>query len=377
MLPRADISNMIRPAAATESVQSVVSVADTRREAFSRLAQITLGQELQGKVLSRFSDGTHLVNIANTAARMTLPAHVRVGDALSLTLIAKDPRPTFLLTENNAGNTQATPGAPNNAAARAQQTLQQGATTTVTHQLALPTGAQPATPQTTPQSTATSLSNAAKLIDSLLQASQQGNMSNAINGNAPLYPNPGLQTAVLAANLRQAIQLSGVFYESHVAQWAGGQRSLAELQKEPQAQMRQQARDGGNILQRADPGHSQMGQIINLQLNALEQHRLIWQGQAWPGQDMHWEITQEDAHDKERHPDGEHDGAWQSTVRFNFKHLGGVEASIHLVGEHIHIQINTDKQDTVAKLNAHSHLLKESMLAAGSPLDTLTVKKDD
>jgi hypothetical protein len=377
LLPRADITNMIRPAAATDSIQSVVSVADTRRDAFSRLAQITLGQELQGKVLSRFSDGTHLVHIANTAARMTLPAHVRVGDALFLTLISKDPRPTFLLSENTPGNSQTTPGGPAPQGARAQQTLQQGAASTVLQQPHLPAGQQTVATGAAPQSTATSLSSAAKLIDTLLQASQQGNMSNAINGSTPLYPTPNLQTAALAANLRQAIQLSGVFYESHVAQWANGKRPIEELQKEPQAHIRQQSRTNNEITLRADPGHSQMGQIINLQLNALEQHRLIWQGQAWPGQDMHWEIMQEEPQDKEHHDADDKDGAWQSTVKFNFTHLGAVHASIHLIGEHIHIKINTDNADTADKLNARSHLLKESMLAAGSPLDSLTVKKDD
>lgn len=376
MLPRADITSLVKPTTPTQPIQSIVSVADTRREAFSRLAQITIGQELQGKVLSRFSDGTHLVQIANTAARMTLPAYAGVGDGLLLKLIGTDPRPTFLLSERTPASTPETPGAPGTPAARAQQTLQQGSAATVTHQTPLPTGHQGAA-QTAPQGTPTSLSSAAKLIDTLLQASQQGNMSNAITGGAPLYPGPMLQTAALAANLRQAIQSSGVFYESHVAQWASGKRPIEDLQKEPQGQVRQQARSGSDILQRADPTHSQLGQIINLQLNALEQHRLIWQGQAWPGQDMQWEIMQEDAQDKEQHEAQDNETAWQSTVRFQFRNLGGIAASIHVIGNQIHIQINTDSAQTADRLNAQSHLLKQSMLAAGSPLDSLTVKKDD
>lgn len=89
MLPRADITDMIKPASATGAISSIVPVADIRREALSRLAQISLGQELQAKVLSRFNDGTHLVHVANTAARMALPANVRVGDAFLLTLITR------------------------------------------------------------------------------------------------------------------------------------------------------------------------------------------------------------------------------------------------------------------------------------------------
>ena len=40
-------------------------------------------------------------------------------------------------------------------------------------------------------------------------------------------------------------------------------------------------------------------QLVNQQLATQEQARVAWQGQVWPGQDMHWEI-QKDAPDAER-----------------------------------------------------------------------------
>jgi peptidyl-tRNA hydrolase len=376
LLPSADLANVVRPAAAVTPVSSVVSVADMRREAFSRLAQISIGQELQAKVVSQFKDGSHLVHIANTAARMNLPNNVNVGDDIFLKLLSKDPRPTFLLSERQtvAGqNPQNPTAAPQT---RTPGNFQQVAGNAVVAQnVALPTQLTTSNPQAQPSVT-TSLSNAGKLIDTLLQATQTGSLPNAINSSAPLSTNPALQTAVLANNLRQAIQLSGVFYESHLAQWVVGQRTLQDLQKEPQAKIKAQTHTASDILQANDPSTSQLGKIIHMQLTALEQHRLIWQGQAWPGQEMHWEIMQ-DATDEQDNPaqQGEAD-SWQSNVRFNFKHLGGVEAHIHLIAGQIHIRIQTNQETTAEELIAHSHLLRESMLAAGSPLDSLTVKHD-
>jgi hypothetical protein len=40
----------------------------------------------------------------------------------------------------------------------------------------------------------------------------------------------------------------------------------------------------------------QSAQTINLQLNALEQHRVAWQGELWPGQHFEWEISDESNH---------------------------------------------------------------------------------
>ncbi|HDR9056148.1 TPA: flagellar hook-length control protein FliK [Burkholderia vietnamiensis] len=44
-------------------------------------------------------------------------------------------------------------------------------------------------------------------------------------------------TAALRAALAQAVSESGLFYESHLAQWLAGQRPLAALMREPQARL--------------------------------------------------------------------------------------------------------------------------------------------
>ncbi|WP_186125315.1 flagellar hook-length control protein FliK [Burkholderia gladioli] len=68
---------------------------------------------------------------------------------------------------------------------------------------------------------------------------------------APLTPSIAQAAiAALAAALARSVADSGLFYESHLAQWLAGQRGMAELAREPQNQLTQAAaREGG-----ASPG---------------------------------------------------------------------------------------------------------------------------
>jgi hypothetical protein len=67
------------------------------------------------------------------------------------------------------------------------------------------------------------------------------------SGGAPASP-----AAALSSALVQAVADSGLFYESHLAQWLAGQRSFAMLAREPQAQF---ADDG--VFASARPGGAQ------------------------------------------------------------------------------------------------------------------------
>jgi len=383
MLPRVDVANIVQPVAAIEAPTATLAVADAKQEAFSRLAQIAIGQQMQGKVLSLFNDGTYLVRIANTAARMVLPTSTRTGDSMLLTLVSKDPRPTFLMGESQPAEegdtvTLSPGGRQMEKDLQSLRTAQRDMTGTIGKNDALEVvdGKSGQAPASNPQaSSTTSLSAAGKLIDTLLQASQHGNVSNAIAGKTPLIPSPTVSTTQLASALHDGVTLSGVFYESHVAAWSEGKRPVAELLKEPQAQLGPKTGAASDLLTSNDPAHTQLGQIINLQLNALEQHRITWQGEVWPGQHMEWDISQEQ---QQKNGAQEDDAAptWHSVVRFNFEHLGAVSASIRLVGQQIHMQVSTSNDNAAAALRANGNLLTEAMSAAGTSLDSLIVKQD-
>ncbi|RQT12245.1 flagellar hook-length control protein FliK [Burkholderia contaminans] len=134
-------------------------------------------------------------------------------------------------------------------------------------------GSPPAAP---PASTQTALSDVGRVLDAIARAG--GDATPAIVGRAPLLADPTvlltdtaaparapaaadqaasstpasaaassaaavrdaaatLPVAALRAALAQAVSESGLFYESHLAQWLAGQRPLAALMREPQARL--------------------------------------------------------------------------------------------------------------------------------------------
>jgi len=137
------------------------------------------------------------------------------------------------------------------------------------------TGAPPAAPQASAQ---TALSDVALVLDAISRSG--GAATPVIAGRAPLLADPSvllsaaavapdgqpasgpaasaaasstpspasdvaaaraaaaaLPVATLRAALAQAVGESGLFYESHLAQWLAGQRPLAALMREPQARL--------------------------------------------------------------------------------------------------------------------------------------------
>ncbi|WP_175890753.1 flagellar hook-length control protein FliK [Burkholderia cepacia] len=149
-------------------------------------------------------------------------------------------------------------------------------------------GSPPAAP---PASTQTALSDVGRVLDAISRAG--GDSTPAIAGRVPLLADPtvlltdtalparapaasdpaasstpaaaaassaaaareagaALPVATLRAALAQAVSESGLFYESHLAQWLAGQRPLAALMREPQARL-------AAALAPADPDAAQHG----------------------------------------------------------------------------------------------------------------------
>jgi hypothetical protein len=81
------------------------------------------------------------------------------------------------------------------------------------------------------------LSAAARTIDTILRLAPDS--PGPVQASAPVWPAaPGTGAPALAplvaAALKEALSASGLFYESHLAQWASGSRSFEQLQAEPQ-----------------------------------------------------------------------------------------------------------------------------------------------
>lgn len=241
-----------------------------------------------------------------------------------------------------------------------------------------PASELPPLDHTTPQST---LSNTARVLTTVLTtATAQGGMTAqlALIGKTALFGNGLPATDELAQKLQDTISKSGLFYESHVTQWAKGERTLPELMREPQMQRLAQ---GGEQAARTGAGGPDLtaAQMINQQLHTHEQGRVQWQGEAWPGQQMQWDIR------RQQREGGKHDGGddaapeqvWRSGVRFRFPLLGEVSAAVTMIGGQVHIQIQTGNDDTAGTLRAHAARLETAMEAAGAPLSSLQITQDE
>lgn len=84
------------------------------------------------------------------------------------------------------------------------------------------------------------LSGVARLITGLLADSRPGE-GRAVRGTAPVWTGAGRppDARAMAASLARQLSDSGLFYESHLAQFVAGSRSLAQMQREPQALLAQ------------------------------------------------------------------------------------------------------------------------------------------
>jgi hypothetical protein len=192
MVTRADSTGLgIGPVASLGATQRVASVTDTRsQQSFDQFTPASFGKIFKAEVLSSLTDGSFTVKLeeAGTTLQMNLPAGTQVGDKLELTLIGNQPRPTF----------------------------------------SLPTQTEPAV--------STSISQTGKLIDDLLHTAQSEGAPTTLVGKSALVTSPDAPPTQVATALKNTLAYSGLFYESHVSQWASGERPLSELMREPQAQ---------------------------------------------------------------------------------------------------------------------------------------------
>ncbi len=393
-LSGADMSGA-RPPGAVEATRAVTPLGDIRQENIDRLVRLEVGKQFQAQILSRFNDGTFMVRIADTSARIALPGDGAVGDDLQLTLLATDPRPTFSLDSHSTAGAPAATGTP--AARIAQALYLSNAGVQAAGAPLAESGAAPA-----------SLSSAGRLVANLLASARDSGASTALVGRIPLSNLPGAGATQLASALHDSLTFSGLFYESHVHQWANGERALTDLLREPQARggaaganampaaaapatdvPAEVAEARRNLLEyfstapagasgssaALDAGAAQM---INRQLHALEQQGVRWQGELYPGQPMEWEVRRRDeaAHSSGGEAAVQPPQQWQSVVRFSLPSLGVVSATINLAGEHVQIQVRTESEDAAAALRRHGPKLASALDVAGASLDALNIRRE-
>lgn len=331
MLPKLDLSSPL-PVSSTRTVRDTATVADPRQDSAIRLDQIAIGKAFLARVEAILHDGSSLVRFGTTPPpmnstdpllKMLLPEGSQVGDDLKLTLLAKEPVLTFGLERG------------------------------------------------TSQEANTQLSSTARLLGALVQG-RKGEQDSAVQGMRAVLQATEGQPDKIATQLHATIDKSGLFYESHLNEWASGQRSLSDVQDEPQ---NQSASPSKATAQGESPTPMDPTKLIPAQLEAMEHRKIVWQGELRPGQPMRWEI-QEDTPGKSEPGQAEQAAVWQTTVSFEMPGLGKVHAHLRLQGEHVQMHVRTVDETAAELLKQQTPRLSQALEASGTLLDSMKIEPD-
>lgn len=315
-------SNLMSSLQALARSDKPLILADTSNNPVSKLQP---GQRIQAVVQEQVSPGLFKVQVNGQFMQLRLPAQLQQGSTLDLQVESTIPRLTFSFSAS-------------------------------------------AQPMSTPdQISATSrfLANIAELP--LAKAHIESSSGPAVWQTGGATPD----TRQLAAGLKDALANSGLFYESHQAQWVGGERSTAQLLIEPQNQLPRTTSTDTSLSLSALPVNKELIPLVQQQLHTLETHQLTWSGQIWPNQHMQWEIQgQPEGH--AQHPD---ERLWSTEMELDLNKLGDVHARLVYNQGGIKLTLHAADAASVDLFNRHLPELHNTLTAAGIRLTSAVVEK--
>lgn len=116
--------------------------------------------------------------------------------------------------------------------------------------------------------------------------------------------------------------------------------------------------------------------LVPQQLQVLEQQRLLWHGEIWPGQNMEWEIIRQ--REEEQHETAaQNDRCIDSSITLHLPRLGRVTARLQQSGGQLHVALQAQDANTRSLLKQESSRLTERLQAGGQSLARLTVDAHD
>lgn len=290
--------------------ESIVNPVSPVRGIPADLPELTLGQRFTARIESALPDGTFRALVAGRSLTLALPESAAPGDTLELIVTGRTPG--LIVAETADHQAQAS------------------------------------------QSPPTTLSRAGQIISTLLAGEEHAPQPATITRAAPLLPEPALQAARLAPALQQTIVESGLFYEAHQAQWIAGRYPAEALAREPQARharmpqapsaaavaQRPEAAPDAERMRSAAPAAARVAAmpasdipaelqpLVQQQLDAAATQHIVWRGEVWPGQELHWEIEA----DREQHRESGEDAApqWTTNLGLALPRLGQVNVVLTL-----------------------------------------------
>jgi hypothetical protein len=110
--------------------------------------------------------------------------------------------------------------------------------------------------------------------------------------------------------------------------------------------------------------------LVKEQLATLNSGQIVWQGEAWKGQELEWKITREQ---KQRgHAVAR---SWATDLSMELPELGTVSARIRLTGNQIHLSLNGEREETLQRMRQGTAKLSEALESAGMQLARVEVER--
>ncbi len=312
----------------TEPVIGVRSVATGRSDALRLLPQLDPGEILTARVDAKLPDGSYKVMVAGQELRMSLPAFVAPGDMLELAFVTREPSPTFQL----------------------QSVLPQGA------------------------AEAPTLSTAGRLVAATMLQAGEAPMATTAAVSGPLLSAAPANGTRLSGQLAQTLSTSGLFYESHQAQWVAGTRDLPQILQEPQARLVRSAQaDAQTAAQAILP---QALPLVQMQLATLDTSVVMMQLEIWPKQWMQWTVEEQPT-DAQANAQAEDalQANWNTRLRLVLPRLGELNAMLSFDASGIMIRVEADKATSAVLLQSNGAALQEALAAAGLPAARIAIAR--
>ncbi|GLR27665.1 flagellar hook-length control protein FliK [Limnobacter litoralis] len=171
----------------------------------------------------------------------------------------------------------------------------------------------------------------------------------------------------LAKQVSSAIENSGLFYESHLKEWANGQRTKEQLALEPQAKFdAQQVISEKNI----DPNAlNQSVRMVTTQLATLDQNRIALALNGLLERPVQVEIQPDDS-PPERDDPAQAEGVrpWVARLKLDMAHLGELEVRVRMLGSRCDVSMKADPASKQA-LDAHWREFQDALNLKGLTLE--------
>ncbi|SEF92441.1 flagellar hook-length control protein FliK [Nitrosomonas ureae] len=333
-------TDLITPLTQIKSVSPITPVTAIldSQDSSSKFKQ---GQKYQAFIEARLPNGNSRVLINNKLLQINLPVKFQPGNKLELVFISPQPNLKFLIFDE--------------AITKSKENI-------------------------------TSISTTGRFIDVLMHDTLKHastNITQPLTSSSPILNGIPINSTELPSLLQKTIIQSGLFYESHQAQWINGENTLENLQQEPQGKlllaMSELSMTKTAISSSPNPevpAHAQTMSLVQQQLNTLETGHLFWQGEVWHGQLMEWDIC-EQSKDKSKSGESDHAVQWHTQLHLSLPQLGDITATILINAQGINIKIETSQVDATDLLKSNQSLLTTDMQSAGLTIQKVEVQYND